>query len=510
MREKEIRRKIRKGDVSGRKKTSNFMYALLFLSPCPVLIPFIQTAADGWKFQYIFPMVVYGLIFIGSAYSVVLKRNFITDIAPIALIPIGLVRRLLDIGRAGAGAASWSKRIATRDIKQDNLLERADFVPANLFDLVDHEKIMPRLNRGQHAVLGHNSRRVVTVDWLDARHLIFTGVTGYGKTTVALTVLASMLMVGPSILKKWRFKIHDAKRVVGWWFKPLAQALPDSFEVHMDFDNSFAALKELHAEMQTRNELVGKAGMEPEDAGLDRIIVFLDEVAEFYGHHEHGKEYQRMVQELVNQGRQAGIHMVLVTYYALAEVVSSRYRGNLRIATAHMKEETIRSHGIKNVHLLKRHEFLYEEDPGQDEVFFKTYRVGRDDILRLADQLIGDTMVQTNVDPVEVMIRIAASMPNVGYRTYQRVGLQQCQAMVASSQLEEVPFPWSQIEIREDEKGVEKPFPSKEADQWIRERVADLKELGILSEPEGQGKAPRFAQDNVTNAIAIWRQYNSR
>jgi len=293
--------KVHRGDVSGKKKTSNVMYALLFLSPCPVLIPFIQTATDGWQFRYIFPMVVYGLIFIGATYSVILKRNFITDVAPIALLPIGLVLRILDFFRAGASAATWSRRVITRDIKDDNALQRADFIPSGLFGLYDHPKVMPKLTRGKHAVLGRNEERVVMLNWLDARHVIFTGVTGYGKTTVALTVLASMLMVGPSILKKWRFKIHDAKRVVGWWFKPLAQALPDSFEVHMDFDNSFAALKVLHAEMQERNELVGKAGMEPEDAGLDRILVFLDEVAEFYGHPEHGKEYQRMVLKTIRQ-----------------------------------------------------------------------------------------------------------------------------------------------------------------------------------------------------------------
>jgi len=116
-------------------------------------------------------------------------------------------------------------------------------------------------------------------------------------------------------------------------------------------------------------------------------------------------------------------------------------------------------------------------------------------------------MIETGIDPVEIMIRIAATMPNVGYRTYQRVGLQQCQVMIAQSQIEKIPFPWSEIEIRENDQGVEQPFPSKNADQWIRDRVTDLKELGILSEPTGPGKAPKFLQDNVTNAIAIWRNH---
>lgn len=498
---------VKQGTIGPRAR--GFWSLGLFVSPCIMLGPLFQMVSAGEiSFRFLFPTVVYAFLFIASLYSVVLKRSFFNDLAPWLVAPFGLLFRTPDIAKGALNVGKWTAKAATRNFGVDNPLEKELGVPHSLFSLKGHQRVMARLRAGRSAILGRNSKRVVFADLLEQRHIIVTGETGYGKTTVVLTMIASMLMVGPSILERWRFKIFDAKQVAGWWFKPLAEALPGNFEVKMEFAETLAALEKLYEEMQERNRQVGQAGMEPEDAGLDRILVWIDEPQTHYYATDEGKRYQFIVQELVNLGRQSGIHVILVTPYALAQVISTTYRNNLRIVTTHMKKQTIASHGIQGVHQLKRYEFLFEMEPSELEVFFKVFKVDRDDILRIIDDLVQEVQpVGYEFDPVELMIRIAASVPNCGYRTYQKEGVLRCKAMVAAGTLPSVPFPWSEIEI-EDVDGKEVAKPSKSADLFIRRAVSKMKRASILSPQTEAGKAPEFIANSATDAIVIWRNYS--
>lgn len=493
---------------SYRKKSYNRAYlAPLVFAPCAVITAVAQASVEGFSFRYLFPIMVASVWIIIAAYSTLLKRSFISDVSPYLVAPFGLLirtgRLVLGLGTAGA----WVVKLLSLNFGTNNPLAREDLIPYSFDTLKGHGKVMQRLNRMQSCILGRNTERVLFCDWLDAKHILIQGTTGTGKTTVALTMILSMLMVGPAIFSKWRFKIHDAKHVIGTWFLPLARTFPERFKVVMEFEEALAEAEELYKEMRTRLEAIGEAGMEPEDAGLDRILYMCDEPQVWYREGEDGKRYNWLVGNLVNLGRQAGIHVVLITPYALARVIDTEYRGNLRIITGYMKKNSIPSHGIADVVRLKKHQFLYEEEPVDAEVFFETYSINRSDLDWIVDAMLQADVIGKDpagiVAPDEMVVHIFATTPDCGLRTIQKLGLQHCEALLVNGHIEAMPFPWSQIRI---ENGV--PKPSKRADRWIRQHVEIMIEAGI-AEDAGAGKARKFIAGNATNAIALWREYKA-
>jgi hypothetical protein len=486
-------------------KSYNSLYLIpLVFAPCAVFTALAQISQEGATFRYLFPISVAAIWAFAAIYSVLLKRSFMADASVLLILPFGLLVQLAR-GMVGlGGAAKWMVKLATLSFGTHNPLERENKIPYALNTLKGHGHVMRRLNRMQSAVLGRNTERVLFCNWLDAKHILIQGTTGTGKTTVALTMILSMLMVGPAIFSKWRFKIHDAKHIIGTWFLNIARAYPEKFKVVMEFEDALAEAEELYKEMRERLQIIGEAGMEPEDADLDRILYLCDEPQVWYAEGKEGKRYQWLVSNLVNLGRQAGIHVVLITPYALAKVIDTEYRGNLRIITGYMKKNSIPSHGIAAVVELRKHQFLYEEDPVQAEVFFETYAVGRQDLDWIVEVLLEESVVSETgaIDPRELAVHIFSNTPECGIRTIQKIGLQHCQALLENSQIDAVPFPWSQIRI---EDGV--PKPSKKANVWTRDILDQMVEAGI-AENTGQGKAKRFIGGNPTNAIALWREYS--
>lgn len=486
----------------GAKRPSRLLFIPLIVAPCAIFGPIIEGASEGWSPRLFFPIGVFVYWLVVSAWSFGLKRNIFDDLSPFLVFPIGILNRGRQ-GVAGAGkAGSWGKRMATQDFKEQAPVHADRFIPRKFDTVSEHGRVMALLARGKVAVMARNQRRVIYLDFKDAKHLLIQGTTGTGKTTIALTILMSMLLPGPSVFTKWRFYLHDAKHVIGTWFLPVQAMFPEYFSVQMKFDGALAQAEELVEEMQRRLEMIGEGGMEPEDVGLGRICFVSDEPQVFYDKklYPDGPRYEAAIKHLVNLGRQAGIHVILITPYALADVISTQYRGNLRIITGFMKKNTIASHGIPGVTKLREFEFLYEEQPTQEEVFCQTYAISKADLAPILDKL-GDEAAHT---PAELMLHIFAGTKNCGYRKIYKIGLERCQIMLDKGEIEAIPAPWSEIEMVEGE-----AKPSRAAAATVKALMDQFIEAGI-AEDAGTGKARKFIAGDYATALTLWRKYKAK
>jgi len=497
---------IERQSVPGSDETPRRYTSLLFIpgvfAPCIIATALFKIGEDGASIRYILPIIAFAGWLLSGLWAAVLKRSLVNDVSPWLVLPLGLVYRLFQVGRVAGGAARWSRKMATKDFRgQSPVTSSEAFVPRSLDILLEHTASMQRLRRMRDAVLGWNHKRVVFVDWHDAKHLLIQGSTGVGKTTVALTILLSMLGVGPSIFSKWRFHLHDAKRVMGYWFLPLSKMFPDKFIVHMEMEGALEDMRSVYAQMEERSQKIGLAGgkMTPEDAGLDRILIMVDEPQMWYDkdvYRHEAREYEAYVKQLVNAGRQAGLHVVLITPYALREVINTQYRGNLRVVTGHLKKNTIASHGISSVPDLDAYEFLYEERPTDQEVFLRSFMV--DEAHR--DQVLSQFTEAAIKAPDEMMLHIFATVNGAGYRTIQKVGRQRYEVQAKPS---DIPFPFNKIKIEDG-----KPLPTKAAKTWVEATMKDFVEAGI-AEPQGQGKPFAFKFGSYAEALAAWREYRA-
>lgn len=511
------RRKMTKGtaipittdrqNVPGTDKVPRRYTQLIFLpgifAPCIIATALFKMGEDGFSLQYALPLIAFAGWLVSALWAVLLRRSLVNDISPWLVLPLGMIHRIFQVGTAAKGAAQWSRKMVTKDFRgQSQITSSKAFVPRSLDILLEHDASMQRLRRMKDAVLGWNHKRVVFIDWYDAKHLLIQGSTGVGKTTIALTILLSMLGLGPSVFSKWRFHLHDAKRVMGYWFLPLSKMFPDKFVVHMEMEGALQDMRNLYAQMEERSKKIGLAGgkMTPEDAGLDRILVMIDEPQMWYDqdvYKQEAREYEAYVKQIVNAGRQAGFHVVLITPYALREVINTQYRGNLRIITGHLKKNTIASHGISSVLDLAAYEFLYEENPIEQEVFLRSFMVDEGH----RDRVFSGFTEAATREPDEMMLHIFATVGGAGYRTIQKVGRQRCEAQAKSES--DIPFPFSKIKIEDG-----KPMPSRAAKDWVEATMRDFVDAGI-AEPQGQGKPFAFKLGSYAEALAAWREYRA-
>jgi hypothetical protein len=475
----------------------------LAIAPCAIFGPIIEGASEGWSLRIFFPIGVFLAWLIVGAWGFGLKRNLFDDLSPFWVFPIGILNRGRQGVRGVGKAGGWSKRMATQDFKPQEPVHADRFIPRSFATIGEHGRVMSQLRRGKVAVMARNQKRVIYLRFRDAKHLLIQGTTGTGKTTIALTILMSMLLPGPSVFTKWRFYLHDAKHVIGTWFLPVQEMFPEYFSVQMKFEGALAQAEELYEEMQRRLALIGEGGMEPEDVGLGRICFVGDEPQVWYDRKVYGPDasrYEAFIKQLVNLGRQAGIHVILVTPYALADVISTQYRGNLRIVTGYMQKNTIGSHGIPGVTALKEFQFLYQEEPTEEVVFCETYGISKDDLAPILAKL----SEKSANNPSELMLHIFANTPRCGYRTIYKVGLERCRVMVEQGDIETVPAPWSEIEIVEGE-----ARPSRAAAEWVKATMDEFIAAGI-AEDMGQGKARKFIAGDYATALSLWRAHKSK
>ncbi len=419
------------------------------------LVWFISTA-NLYATEIALVMVISGWL-LAFGYRYTLSRSLAQDLTPVVVFPLIFLR----LGR------KWFAN------------SKRTIVPVDWNDALASPSISRRLLPAKEIVLGHSKERVIFASLRDDKHLLVTGKTGEGKTSIALSAILGLLSQGPSVFNKMHFSIHDPKRVVGLHFQDLVALHPDKFQVHISLEASLEALNSLVARMNSRTERMGQARVfDTDQINLPHILVYIDEPQLFY---TRSKEYEPLVLNLVTAGRQSGIHVILTTPYAHGKIISTAYRPNFKVVSGFLPEHTQRVVGMP-VSDLDRFQFLYQKSERAAPIRFSSYAIN--------PAHIQDTIQKFHLNlktAEEIALYLFCTIPGCGMRTLLAQG---------HTYSPDPPYPFNEVSVN--------PLRySSAAWTWAREFLAHLTELGIASKPgRGQARQPKV---NFTEALNLYR-----
>lgn len=149
----------------------------------------------------------------------------------------------------------------------------------------------------------------------DVAHVLIAGTTGSGKTELARSMIASLVLFNRQ--SEVQLVLIDPK----WQgFAPFHDLSHLLWPVVRDVSEAQAVLRRLASEMERRD---GEGRCRP------RIVVFMDELADLVT--VGGREMEAAVTRLVQRGRGAGIHVVACTQKPTAAVIGSLVKSNFPV-----------------------------------------------------------------------------------------------------------------------------------------------------------------------------------
>jgi hypothetical protein len=191
---------------------------------------------------------------------------------------------------------------------------------------------LPESKRMAVALGAAENKRFVYQDTRDFPHLLVAGSTGGGKSVWLKQMIATLISRNrPDQLK---FLLIDLKGGLEFWrFRSIKHLWKP---VVIDRAGVPDVLQELINEKERRFSLLRNADMTDIrmwNAGrsdkLDYIIVVFDEIASLMLDRELKRHVDSLVQNLAEQGRALGIHLILCTQIPKREVISTTIKGNI-------------------------------------------------------------------------------------------------------------------------------------------------------------------------------------
>jgi S-DNA-T family DNA segregation ATPase FtsK/SpoIIIE len=146
-------------------------------------------------------------------------------------------------------------------------------------------------------------------------HVLIAGTTGSGKTALARTVVASLVL--HNARRELQMVLVDPK---GRGFAPF-EGLPHLLEpVVRRVEEAVPLLARLVGEMERRDE---------EGRSEPRLVVVLDELADLV--QVGGREVEGLLTRLTQRGREAGVHLVACTQKPTAVVIGGLVKSNFPV-----------------------------------------------------------------------------------------------------------------------------------------------------------------------------------
>jgi S-DNA-T family DNA segregation ATPase FtsK/SpoIIIE len=184
--------------------------------------------------------------------------------------------------------------------------------------LQNDEHLRRALTVAGTAILGIDSEGVPLLLRLsspDVAHCLIAGTTGSGKTELARTMIASLIMHQKP--RDIQLALFDPKL---YGFAPFARTPHLLFPIVQDPVDVLARLSYLVSEMERRDrELIERP----------RIIIVIDELADLM--QTCGAELEALLTRLVQRGRSAGISLVACTQKPSAKIVGSLVKANFPV-----------------------------------------------------------------------------------------------------------------------------------------------------------------------------------
>jgi len=218
----------------------------------------------------------------------------------------------------GAPSARLTRSNGTLSIE----VPRADsrFIPlAELEARLQNDKhLQHALNTPATAVLGIDSEGVPLLLRLsspDVAHCLIAGTTGSGKTELARTMIASLVMHQKP--RDLQIALFDPK---GHSFESFACAHHLMIPIVHEADETLTRIRSLIAEMERRDR---------EQIERPRVVIVIDELADLL--HMCGGQLEMLLTRLVQRGRSAGFSLIACTQKPAARVVGSLVKANFPV-----------------------------------------------------------------------------------------------------------------------------------------------------------------------------------
>ena len=149
----------------------------------------------------------------------------------------------------------------------------------------------------------------------DVAHCLIAGTTGSGKTELARTLIASLVMHQKP--RDIQLALFDPK---GHGLSPFARAPHLLFSIVRDPEETLERARYLVAEMERRDrDLIARP----------RVVIVIDELADLL--QTCGSELEALLTRLVQRGRSAGFSLVACTQKPSARVVGSLVKANFPV-----------------------------------------------------------------------------------------------------------------------------------------------------------------------------------
>ena len=237
-------------------------------------------------------------------------------------------------------------------------------------------------------------------------HLLVAGATGSGKSCFINSLICSILARGATP-DQVRLILIDPKRVELTPYQEIPHlALP----VVTDNQNALDALRWATNEMDARYELferhrvrsidrynlIGNTQVPryPNDPDyLPRIVIVVDELADLMM--TTGHESEPLIIRLGQQGRAAGIHLVLATQRPTVDVVTGTIKANMstRIAFATANQIDSRVIGVPGAeNLIGQGDGLLSQSGLEEPIRFQSCFIDEDEIMDLVDYAVKNTL----------------------------------------------------------------------------------------------------------------------
>jgi S-DNA-T family DNA segregation ATPase FtsK/SpoIIIE len=218
----------------------------------------------------------------------------------------------------GAPTARLTRTNGTLSVE----IPRADSRFVSLADLdrrLQNDKHLQRaLQSPGTAILGIDSEGVPLLLRLsspDVAHCLIAGTTGSGKTELARTIIASLLMHQKP--RELQLALVDPK---GHGLAPFARVPHLLFPIARDAEETLARIRYLVDEMERRDR---------DAIECPRVVIVIDELADLM--QTCGSELEMLLSRLVQRGRSAGLSLIACTQKPAARVVGSLVKANFPV-----------------------------------------------------------------------------------------------------------------------------------------------------------------------------------
>lgn len=249
----------------------------------------------------------------------------VLSILPGASTKVTAVTKLadeLDDVLTRAVGRSVSVRFETKPLRV--LVPRERPQVADMLDVLGTVQRQLRNRRGLFALVGEaigvRSAELCATNLAgsNAPHWLLAGMTGSGKTTALIGMVASMALLNtPERLTMW---VLDPKNELGF-----LRGLPCVGRVVSDAQSCVKALGDAVREMDRRSR---HSIIDPSH----RYVVVIDELADLID--VAGSDAELLLKRILQKGRGHGIHVIAATQHALAENIGSTAKANFSVRLA--------------------------------------------------------------------------------------------------------------------------------------------------------------------------------